>query len=147
MIVQYNKFEFNDAQYGPYPAQVSANRVTDELAAVKVLEPENKVFTTPNRITADVWDNWIQERGLYFIGEKDSRYKDLIEMEDNFPYNMGVKDGSLVEAHYGKGTWMYVGLNFWRQMPQGVDGAYKLFANILSVGKAAPAVTPAIKSR
>jgi hypothetical protein len=147
MIVQYNKFEFNDAQYGPYPAQVSSNRVTDENAPVKVLEPENKIFTQPNRIQASAWNGWVQERGLYFLGEKDSRYKDLLQMEDQFPYNMGVKTGALVEATYGKGKWIYTGLNFWRQLPQGTDGAYELFANLLSLGKAPAAVVPAIKGR
>jgi LmbE family N-acetylglucosaminyl deacetylase len=146
MIVQYNKFEFNDAQYGPYPAKVSANRITDENAPVKVLEPENKIFTQPNRITASAWNGWVQERGLYFLGEKDSRYKDLLEMEDDFPYNKGVKDGALVEAAYGKGKWVYVGLNFWRQLPQGTDGAYELFANLLSLGKST-AVVPAITGK
>jgi LmbE family N-acetylglucosaminyl deacetylase len=147
MIVQYNKFEFNEAQYGPYPAQVSSNRVTDETAPVKVLDPENKVFTSPNKITDDDWNGWIQERGLYFLGEKDSRYRDLLAMADQFPFNEGVKDGALVQARYGKGTWTYVGLNFWRQMPQGVDGAYKLFANLLSAGKPPAPVSPAIRSR
>jgi LmbE family N-acetylglucosaminyl deacetylase len=147
MIVQYNKFEFNDAQYGPYPAKVSANRITDEGAPVKVLEPENKVFTQPNRIQPSAWNGWVQERGLYFLGEKDSRYKDLLEMEDQFPYNKGVKDGALVEATYGKGKWIYVGLNFWRQLPEGTDGAYQLFANLLSVGKTTAPVVPAIKGK
>ncbi|MCC7417128.1 MAG: PIG-L family deacetylase [Acidobacteria bacterium] len=148
MLVQYNKFEFNEAQYGPYPAQVSSNRVTDEISPVKILDPENRVFTTPNRITPDVWDGWIQERGLYFLGEKDSRYRDLLLMADDFPYNTGVKEGSLVQARYGKGVWMYIGVNFWRQMPEGVEGAYKLFANLLSVGESAPPVAkPASPSR
>jgi hypothetical protein len=147
MIVQYNKFEFNDAQYGPYPAQVSANRITDEGAPVKVLEPENKIFTQPNRIQPSAWNGWVQERGLYFLGKKDSRYKDLLEMEDQFPYNTGVKEGALVEATYGKGKWLYVGLNFWRQLPEGTDGAYQLFANLLSLGKASTAVVPAVKGR
>jgi hypothetical protein len=146
MIVQYNKFEFNDAQYGPYPAQVSANRVTDENAPVKVLEPENKIFSQPNRIQASAWNGWVQERGLYFLGEKDARYKDLLQMEDQFPYNLGIKKGALVEATYGKGKWIYTGLNFWRQLPQGTDGAYELFANLLSLGKASK-VTPAIGGR
>jgi hypothetical protein len=144
MIVQYNKFEFNDAQYGPYPAKVSANRITDENAPVKVLEPENRVFTRPNRIAPSAWSGWVQERGLYFLGDKDARYRDLVQMEDQFPYNRGVKNGGLVEAPYGKGTWVYVGLNFWRQLPQGIDGAYQLFANLLSLGRSnvpVPAVT------
>jgi LmbE family N-acetylglucosaminyl deacetylase len=146
MIVQYNKFEFNDAQYGPYPAKVSSNRITDEGAPVKVLEPENRVFTRPNRIAPSAWDGWVQERGLYFLGEKDPRYKDLVQMEDQFPYNRGVKDGALVEADYGKGKWVYVGLNFWRQLPQGIDGAYQLFANLLSLGKS-NAIVPAVTGR
>ena len=65
---------------------------------MKVLEPENKVFTQPNRIQASAWNGWVQERGLYFLGEKDSRYKDLLQMEDQFPYNLGMKKGALVEA-------------------------------------------------
>jgi LmbE family N-acetylglucosaminyl deacetylase len=147
MIVQYNKFEFNDAQYGPYPAKVSSNRITDEGAPVKMMEPENKVFTQPNRIQPSAWSGWVQERGLYFLGEKDSRYKDLLQMEDQFPYNKGVKDGALVEATYGKGKWIYVGLNFWRQLPQGTDGAYQLFANLLSLGRKPAGVVPAITAR
>ncbi len=144
MIVQYNKFEFNDAQYGPYPARVSSNRVTDERSPVKVLQPEHRIFTQPNRIAPTAWDGWVQERGLYFLGERDPRYKDLLQLEDAFPYNSGVKTGALVEASYGKGKWVYVGLNFWRQLPQGTDGAYQLFANLLSLGKPAAPVKPAI---
>jgi LmbE family N-acetylglucosaminyl deacetylase len=145
MIVQYNKFEFNDAQYGPYPAKVSSNRVTDETSPVKTLEPENKIFTQPNRITASAWDGWVQERGLYFLGEKDSRYHDLLQLEDPFPYNKGVKTGALVEATYGKGRWIYVGLNLWRQLPSGTVGAYEILANLLSLPKTtAQPVKPAI---
>jgi LmbE family N-acetylglucosaminyl deacetylase len=147
MIVQYNKFEFNAAQYGPYPAKVSSNRVTDETAPVKELEPENKIFTQPNRISAPAWDGWVQERGLYFLGEKDSRYHDLVQLEDPFPYNRGTKTGGLVEAAYGKGRWIYVGLNLWRQLPSGTVGAYELMANLLSLPKTSPPVTPAIVGR
>jgi hypothetical protein len=134
-IVQYNKFEFNDAQYGPYPARVSSGRVTDEFAPVQVLETRDPVFTTPNEVGAEAWKNWVQERGLYFLGEKDSRYRDLVAIEDPFPYNKGEKTGALVEAIYGRGRWVYVGLNLWRQLPMGTDGAYQLLANLLSLGK------------
>ena len=134
-IVQYNKFEFNDAQYGPYPAKVSADRVTDENAPVKILSPHDPIFTTPNEIADQAWKGWVQERGLYFLGEKDSRYHDLVQLEDPFPYNAGVKTGALVEATYGKGKWIYVGLNLWRQLPAGTDGAYQILANLISVGK------------
>lgn len=136
LIVQYNKFEFNEAQYGPYPAKVSSNRVTDEQAPVAVLDPANLLFTFPNRVSDATWKGWVQERGLYFLGEKDSRYVDLVSLEDPFPFNKGRKTGALVEAAVGKGRWIYVGLGLWRQVPAGTDGAYQLLANLLSRGKA-----------
>jgi hypothetical protein len=136
MIVQYNKFEFNDAQYGPYPAKVSANRVTDENAAVQTTAAHSTLMTTPNEIGEAAWKNWVQERGTYFLAEdKDSRYHDVLQMEDNFPYNKGMKTGALVEASYGKGRWVYVGLGLWRQLPSGTDGAYQILANLISAGK------------
>jgi LmbE family N-acetylglucosaminyl deacetylase len=136
MIVQYNKFEFNDAQYGPYPAKVSANRITDENAAVQPVASHSPLLTTPNEIGEAAWKNWVQERGTYFLGDdKDSRYHDVVQMEDNFPYNKGTKTGALVEAAYGKGRWVYVGLGLWRQLPVGTDGAYQILANLISLGK------------
>jgi LmbE family N-acetylglucosaminyl deacetylase len=136
VIVQYNKFEFNDAQYGPYPAKVSSNRVTDEFAPVVVLDRRNLVFTTPNEINEATWKNWVQERGLYFLGDKDPRYRDLVQLEDPFPKNKGIKAGAFVEAQYGRGRWIYVGLGLWRQLPAGTDGAYQLLANLISLGRA-----------
>jgi len=133
-IVQYNKFEFNEAQYGPYPAKVGSGRISDETAPVKVLVPGHPVFTTPNPIGPAVWSGWVQERGLYFLGDRDPRYVDLVEMEDPFPFNRGVKRGALVEARVGEGRWIYVGLGLWRQLPAGTDGAYQLLANLLSLG-------------
>jgi LmbE family N-acetylglucosaminyl deacetylase len=135
MIVQYNKFEFNDAQYGPWPAKVSADRVTDERAPVRLLVPDHPAFTTPNRMSDRTWEGWVQERGLYFLGERDARYVDLLETEDPFPNNAGLKRGALVEARHGKGRWLYVGLGLWRQLPAGTDGAYTLLANLLSLGR------------
>ncbi len=76
----------------------------------------------------------MQERGLYFLGERDSRYRDLVELEDPFPNNAGPKRGALVVANYGKGRWVYVGLGLWRELPAGVDGAYQLLANLISLG-------------
>jgi NPCBM-associated, NEW3 domain of alpha-galactosidase len=136
VIVQYNKFEFNQSQYGPYPAQVSANRVADETAPVKVLVPNDPVFNYPNRIGPATWANWVQERGLYFLGQKDPKYVDLVSMTDSFQDNPGEKLGSLVEAHVGKGRWIYLGLGLWRQLPAGTTGAYELLANLLSLPKA-----------
>jgi hypothetical protein len=142
VIVQYNKFEFNEAQYGPYPARVSSARVTDERAPVQVLVPDHPVFRWPNRIGEAAWQNWVQERGLYFLGEKDARYVDLIQLEDPFEFNKGPKRGALVDAQVGKGRWMYVGLGLWRQLPAGTEGAYQLLANLLSVGRAPKAPAP-----
>ncbi len=136
VLVQYNKFEFNDAQFGPYPIKVSSNRVTDEAAPVTVLVPAHPVFSTPNRIDASAWTGWVQERGLYFLGDRDPQYVDLVEAADTFEYNAGVKRGALVEARVGKGRWIYIGLNLWRQLPAGTEGAYRLMANLVSLGGA-----------
>jgi hypothetical protein len=135
MIVQYNKQEFNQAQYGPYPVTTSMDRVTDENAPIEILVPAHPVFNTPNKIGQETWAGWVQERGTYFLGERDSHYVDLLRSIDPFPYNAGAKAGALVEARYGKGRWIYVGLGLWRQLPAGTDGAYQLLANLLSLGK------------
>lgn len=135
VIVQYNKMEFNQAQYGPYPAKVSGNRVSDETVPVKVLAPADPVFNFPNKIGPSAWANWVQERGLYFLGDKDSKYIDLVAMTDSFKDNPGEKLGSLVEARTGKGRWIYLGLGLWRQLPAGTDGAYQLLANLISLSK------------
>ena len=136
VLVQYNKMEFNQAQYGPYPAKVSTDRVSDETVPVKLLAPNNPVFNYPNPIGPAAWAGWVQERGLYFLGEKDPRYIDLVSMVDSFKDNPGVKLGSLVEAKVGKGRWLYVGLGLWRQLPAGTDGAYQLLANLISLPRA-----------
>jgi hypothetical protein len=136
VIVQYNKMEFNQAEYGPYPAKVSGNRVADETVPVKVLVPADPVFNFPNKLGPATWAGWVQERGLYFFGEKDKRYIDLVSMTDSFKDNPGEKLGSLVEAKTGKGRWIYLGLGLWRQLPAGTEGAYQLLANLISLGSA-----------
>jgi LmbE family N-acetylglucosaminyl deacetylase len=136
LIVQYNKTGFNNIDFAPFPAKVSGNRITDENAAVKILAPNDAVFHFPNEIGASAWANWVQERGLYFLGEKDAKYTDLIAMTDPFKDNPGEKLGALVEAKVGKGRWLYVGLGLWRQLPAGTDGAYQLLANLLALPKA-----------
>jgi hypothetical protein len=134
VIVQYNKMPFNQQQYGPFPATVSRDRVTDETGTVRLLVQDHPVFHSPNEIDEDTWSGWVQERGLYFLGEKDPRYVDLLSVEERFPDNAGVKSGALVEARVGDGRWIYVGLGLWRQLPAGVDGAYELLANLISLG-------------
>ena len=134
LIVQYNKFDFNDSQYGPYPALVSRDRVTDESAPVTVLIPDHPMFTIPNQIDELTWADWVQERGLYFLGQKSSAYVDLVQLEDSFEWNSGIKRGALVEARFGDGRWIYLGLGLWRQLPAGTVGAYRLLANLISLG-------------
>lgn len=141
MLVNYNKQEFNQAQYGPYPAKNGQDRITDENAPVEVLRPNDPVFNVPNRIGRETWEGWVQERGTYFLAERDPKYVDLVAMTDPFPLNPGRKTGALVEAQYGKGRWIYIGLGLWRQLPAGTDGAYRLLANLLSLGKQPRAAT------
>jgi LmbE family N-acetylglucosaminyl deacetylase len=135
VIVQYNKFEFNDAQYGPFAAKVGRERVTDENAEMKLLQPQHPVFNTPNAIGRADWAGWVQERGLYFLDEagRDPQYQDLIEFTEPFAYNKGTKRGALVEAKVGQGRWLYVGIGLWRQLPAGTDGAFRLMANLISL--------------
>ena len=142
VIVQYNKFEFNQQQFGPYPAQVSGNRVSDENVPVKVLVPDNPVFSFPNKIGPQTWANWTQERGLYFLGEKDPKYVDLVSMTDSFQDNPGEKLGSFVEARVGRGRWIYLGLGLWRQLPAGTVGAYQLMENLIALPKAPAGTAP-----
>ena len=136
LIVQYNKTGFNRTDFAPYPAQVSGNRVSDENVPVKVLVPGHPAFNFPNKIGPEAWANWVQERGLYFLGQKDAKYVDLVSMTDSYTDNPGEKLGALVEGRVGKGRWLYVGLALWRQLPAGTDGAYQLMANLLSLAKA-----------
>ena len=147
VIVQYNKMEFNRAEYGPYPAKVSGNRVSDETVPVKLLVPNHPVFNFPNKIGPATWAGWVQERGLYFLGEKDKRYVDLVSMTDSFKDNPGVKLGSMVEARVGKGRWIYLGLGLWRQLPAGTEGAYQLLANLISLDKAPASAKNTIAAR
>ncbi len=135
LLVNYNKQEFNQAQYGPYPVKNGQDRVTDENAPVQVLTPKHPVFNVPNRIGPETWEGWVQERGTYFLADRDPKYVDLVSLTDPFPLNPGRKTGALVEAQYGKGRWIYIGLGLWRQLPAGTDGAYQLLANLLSLGK------------
>jgi hypothetical protein len=138
VIVNYNKFEFNEAQYGPYAGRVGRDRVTDENSVVRMLQPQHPVFNTPNKISDADWKGWRQERGLYFFdtANRDPQIVDLLELEDPFPYNKGPKRGALVEAKVGEGRWIYVGLGLWRQLPEGTDGAFRLMANLITLGNA-----------
>jgi LmbE family N-acetylglucosaminyl deacetylase len=145
LVVQYNKFEFNsrgtgaatgDSPFAPYPAAVSSNRVSVEEAPVRLLRADASVLLSPNRIGEADFQGWVQERGLYFLDARDTRYEELLSSADPWPNNPGEKKGLLVEARVGKGTWTYVGLGLFRQLPAGVPGAYRLLANLVSRARA-----------
>ena len=133
MIAQYNTARgFNFPNLGPYPLKLSSDRVTDETAKVTVLDPDAEILNYPNKITQDDFEGWVQERGLYFPDSYDAAYKPVISIGDQ-----GEKpsEGSLLIAKYGEGHYIYTGLSFFRELPAGVSGAYRLFANMLSLGK------------
>jgi hypothetical protein len=142
VLVNYNKGEFNGTGngYGPFPARIGGSgvsgRVNDETVMPTLLVPTHPAFTFPNKIGDSVWANWTQERGQYFLGQKDPKYTDLLSFVDSFPDNPGTQLGGLVVAKYGKGRWVYMGLGLWRQLPSGTVGAYQLMANLLSLPKA-----------
>lgn len=116
---------------GPYPFKVGRKRVTEEHAAVRVLVPEHPAFTWPNRITAADFEGWVQERSLYDADGWDPKYQPLLAMHDAGEAD---QEGSLIVAEHGKGHFVYTSLAFFRQLPEGVPGAYRLFANLLALG-------------
>jgi LmbE family N-acetylglucosaminyl deacetylase len=120
------------AKISPYPFTISRDRVTDEHAKVNITQPEHPVFHTPNEITSTDFEGWIQERGIYFATELDSNYTTVFSMNDK---NDKPSEGSLIIAEYGKGNFVYTGIAFFRQLPAGVPGAYRLFVNLLSLPK------------
>ncbi|HWB93354.1 MAG TPA: PIG-L family deacetylase [Puia sp.] len=134
LVVQYNRGELGrmTTDIGPYPFAVSNIRVTDEHAKVGFLQPAHPVLNYPNKITDRDFEGWIQERGIYFAGQTDPAYEPVLSMSDP-----GEKDqkGSLVIAHYGKGVFVYTGLVFFRELPAGVPGAYRLMANIIALNQ------------
>jgi LmbE family N-acetylglucosaminyl deacetylase len=133
VIVQYNRPDKLQAdKIAPYDLRISADRVTDEKATITFLDPENPVLNKPNKITSADFDNWVQERGLYFPNRWDDNFKPIIACND--PGEAPLK-GALLVARYGKGHFIYTGLSFFRQLPAGVPGAYRLFANMISIGK------------
>ena len=132
MIVQYNTLSTVKTEIGPYPFKISRERVTVEEAPVTFEDPAHPILNTPNKISPKDFDNWIQERGLHFANEWDPKYETVISMND--PGEKPQK-GSLLVAKYGEGYFMYTGLSFFRELPAGVPGAYRLFVNMISYGK------------
>jgi len=133
MIVQYNtnnRFDPIDFEIGPYPFIISRNRVTVDDAEVRFTNPIHPVLNTPNKITQADFDNWIQERGIYFASEFNTNYETIFSMNDP---GEEPNEGSLIIAKYGKGNFVYTGLVFFRELPAGVPGAFRLFVNLLSL--------------
>jgi LmbE family N-acetylglucosaminyl deacetylase len=133
VIVQYNTTaDLPDAKLAPYDLKISRDRVTDETAAVTFLAPDHPALNTPNKITPADFDGWIQERGLYFPNQWAPEFTPLIACADSGENPLS---GSLLIARHGKGWFVYTGLSWFRQLPEGVPGATRLFANLVSLGK------------
>lgn len=132
VVAQYNTLGGMHGIDAPYPITIGNQRVTVEESAVTILDPDHAVLHSPNKITASDFAGWVQERGLYFASNRDPHYAAPLEMADP-----GEKPsrGSTLIAPYGKGAYVYTALSFFRQLPAGVPGAYRLFANLVSAGK------------
>ena len=132
-IVQYNTPEY-DHNYGPYPYVMGRNpeEVTDEASVVTILNPSNPVFNWPNKITTKDFGGWVEERGSKWMETWDPRYEALLETHDE---GQAPQKGGLLYAKYGKGIYIYNAYAFYRQLPEGVPGAYRIFANIISLPK------------
>jgi hypothetical protein len=133
VIVQYNTPEY-DHNYGPYPYTMTSNpeEVTDEDSKVSILEPSNPIFNWPNKISENDFSSWVEERGSKWMKSWDPQYHALLETHDE---DQEPQKGGLLFAKYGKGIYIYNAYAFYRELPEGVPGAYRLFANMLSLAK------------
>ena len=130
LLIQYNVNNPLLVQnIGPYPFKITRDRVTDEDVNVRFLEKDHPVLNYPNKITANDFEGWIQERGLYFISDADPKYSRILSMNDP---GESPNDGSLIVADHGKGRFVYTSLSFFRELPAGVPGAYRLFVNLIA---------------
>jgi hypothetical protein len=133
LIVQYNtnnRIGPVKANIGPYPFTISRDRVTDEKAEMMFVNEKHSALNFPNKITLKDFDGWIQERGIYFATELDKQYEPIFSIKDP---GEKASDGSLIIAKHGKGNFVYTGLVFFRELPAGITGAYRLFVNLLSL--------------
>jgi LmbE family N-acetylglucosaminyl deacetylase len=140
LVVQYNRdFAWNKEQYAPYPAKIANGpqgqlpRITDEDSPVKFLKPDDPLLNRPNKITQDDFQGWVQERGLYYWTQFDPQYTAVLAMNDPGEPDL---NGAIVYTRLGKGMYIYTGIAFFRQIPEGVPGAYRLFVNLLSATQA-----------
>ncbi|MNK88259.1 Mycothiol S-conjugate amidase [compost metagenome] len=131
MIVQYNtNGKLVTDKIAPYPLKLSNDRVTEENAKITFLAPNHPVLNTPNKISEKDFQGWTQEQGLYYPNEYDPAFTPIISSHDK---GESAKDGALLVAPYGKGYYIYTGLSFFRELPEGVSGAYRLLSNIISL--------------
>tara|TARA_B110000902_G_scaffold74661_1_gene88341 strand:+ start:13359 stop:15806 length:2448 start_codon:yes stop_codon:yes gene_type:complete len=131
LIVQYNtRHRMKTQNFGPYPITLSRDRVTEEDAEVTFLDADHPVLNTPNKLTPVDFDNWVQERGLYFPNKWDKKYTPILSWHDK---NEPARDGSLLVTKYGKGHYTYTGISFFRELPAGVPGAYRLLVNLIEM--------------
>lgn len=134
VIVQYmtsSEWDPLTSPIGPFPMQIGRNRVTDETATMTSVLPDSPLLRKPNRLVPEDFDGWVQERGLYFADTWDDRYQPVFRMKDPGEES---QEGALLVARAGRGIWMYTGLAFFRQLPAGVPGAYRLLANLIAAG-------------
>ncbi len=133
MIVQYNTTDdLVTKDMAPYPLKISRDRVTEENAEVRFLAPTHTVLNYPNKITPQDFKDWKQEQGLYYPNEFDKAFTPILSANDK---GETPKNGALLIAKYGKGNYVYTGLSFFRELPEGVSGAFRLMANIIAIGK------------
>lgn len=133
VVAQYNtNAGLVTSELGPYPFKLSRDRVTVEQAEVRFLAPTHSVLNFPNKITSADFEGWVQERGLYFPNEWDKKYDAVLSSNDP---GEPARDGGLLVTKYGKGYYIYTGYSFFRQLPAGVPGAFRLFTNFISIGK------------
>jgi hypothetical protein len=132
LIVQYQQYQFVDGDFAPYDLTIARphDRITDENAPVELIDPTNPAFRFPNSLDDQDWDGWPQERGLYFAHEWADEYRPLLRMSD--PDGPPLEGGLLV-AQYGEGTYLYTGISFFRALPAGVPGAFRLFLNLVGL--------------
>ena len=133
MIVQYNTLDdLVTKDMSPFPIKLSRDRVTEENAEVRFLAPNHPILNYPNKITADDFKGWKQEQGLYYPSEWDANFTPILSANDQ---GEKPKNGALLVAKYGKGNYVYTGLSFFRELPEGVPGAFRLLANMIALGK------------
>ena len=133
MIVQYNTLDdLVTKDIAPFPLKISRDRVTEENAEVRFLAPNHPLLNSPNKITSDDFKGWKQEQGLYYPNEFDANFTPIISANDK---GEKPKDGAILVAKYGKGNYIYTGISFFRELPEGVPGAFRLLANMIAIGK------------